>query len=71
MLGFQETILREDTLEASARGFVRVASTNDVIQVCGRLSLERLDGLVCVCVADFNIGLLCEMNLMLNKPKVV
>ena len=69
MLGFQETILREDTLEASARGFVRVASTNDVIQVCGRLSLEHLDGLVCV--ADFNIGLLCDMNLMLNKPKVV
>ena len=46
-----------------------VASTNDVIQVCGRLSLECLDGLVCG--ADFTIGLLCEMNLMLNKPKVV
>ena len=51
------------------QGLVRAASTNDVIQVCGRLSLECLDGLVCG--ADFTIGLLCEMNLMLNKPKVV
>ena len=69
VLELQETILREDTLEASARGFVRVASTNDVIQVYGRLSLECLVGLVCG--AEFTIGLLCEMNLMLNKPKVV
>ena len=53
--------MRDDTLEATARGFVRVGSTNDVIQVCGRLSLERLSGLVGG--TDFTIGLLCKMNI--------
>ena len=60
VLGFHETIFKDDTLEATAQVLVVVGSNNDVILVWGRLTFGRL-----VCLeegTDSGIGLLCEMN---------